>query len=305
MGHQKAAFEIINQLFTPQTIVQTPMGRIILVWYARFDQFVACMGTLEPSLPRAWLEALDVYCRGQLLNEPDDPTWLPETTENWLRLISHDMCLLHARKRSGQIHEENFEAEHRRLSILLREWRDGLSPTLTDPSRLAEVPKIENQIFRYFKDRPPIYEESWSFMTLYITEWHAVILMHLCRVPDHSLAEASVIIGSQAENAEAICQILEGAERWSSAPKGMLTMLHPAISMAALWLTMSPQRHAWLKEKFAWLESSGYVCDTLSPVLRYLGRLPIEQQCPRSLSCDSPNYHRTRATGILPEDSRF
>lgn len=275
MGHQKAAFEIINQLFTPQTITQTPMGRIILVWYTRFDHFVACMGTLEPSLPRAWLEALDVYFGERLSKEPDDPTWLPETTENWLRLIVHDMCLLYARKRSGQIQGENFEVEHRRLSILLREWRDGLSPTLTDSSRLAKIPKLESQLFRYFKDRSPIYEEPWCSITLYITEWHAIILMHLHRVPDHSLAEASIILGSQAENAEAICQILEEAERWSSAPKGILTMLHPTIAMAALWLTMSRQRHAWLKEKFAWLELSGYVCETPPPKQRFFGRLPI------------------------------
>lgn len=257
MGHQKAAFEIINQLFTPQTIVQTPMGRIILTWYTRFDQIVACMGTLEPSLPRSWIEALDVQCRAQLLKEPDDPTWLSEATENWLRLISYDMCLLHARHRSRQIPEKAFQAEHRTISILLREWRDNLDPRLTDSSRLAEVPMIECRLFHYFEDNLPIYEESWSFMTLLVTEWHALVLTHLCRVSSNHLAEASSILGNPAENAEAICQILEGAEGWSSAPKGMLTMLHPAIATAALRLSMTPQRHVWLKEKFVWLESSG------------------------------------------------
>lgn len=259
MGHQKAAFEIINQLFTPPKMTQTPMGRIILAWYTRFDQLVACMGTLEPSLPRCWIEALDVQCRGQLSNEPDDPIWLSEATENWLRLISHDMCLLRARYRSGQIPEKIFQAEHRKFSLLLREWRDHLSPVLTEPARFAEGEKTECPLFHFFEDGPPIYDESRAFMTLYITEWHSIVLLHLCRVSDDSLAEASLILGSQSENAEAICQILEGAEKWSAAPKGMLTMLHPTIAMAALWLPMSPQRHVWLKEKFAWLESSGYV----------------------------------------------
>lgn len=262
MGHQKAALEIICQLFTPQTIVQTPMGRIILTWYSRFDQLVSCMGILEPSLPRSWIGALDAQCRAQLLTEPDDPTWLSEATENWLRLISYDMCLLNSRKRSGQITEKIFQAEHRKISVMLREWRDNLSPRLADASRLAEVPKVEHQLFHYFKTLLPIYEESWSFMTLYMTEWHAVVLAHLCRVSGDSLAEATSILGSQAENAEAICQIIEGAEGWSLSPKGMLAMLHPAVSMAAMCLTMNSRRHAWLRETFAWLESSGYVCQT-------------------------------------------
>lgn len=240
-------------------MAQTPMGRIILVWYTRFDQFVACMGTLEPSLPRSWMEALDVQCRGQLSNEPDDPTLLSEATENWLRLICHDMCLLRARHRTGEIPEEVFETEHRKFSLLLREWRDNLSPALTNPSRLAGGEKTQCQLFGFFEDGPPLYEESLAFMTLYITEWHAAVLMHLCRVSDDGLAEASLILGSQSENAEAICQILEGLGKWTVAPKGMLTMLYPAIAMAALWLPMSPQRHVWLRDTFAWLESSGYV----------------------------------------------
>lgn len=259
MGHQKAALEIINQLFTPQTIVQTPVGRIILVWYTRFDQFVACMGTLEPGLPRSWIEAFDLHCRAQLSNEPDDPTWLSEVTENWLRIITHDMCLLHARKRSGRIPEQPFQAEHRKLSNSLREWRDNLNPILTDSKRLAKQPQTACKLFHYFQDSLPIYEESWSFMTLLITEWHAIVLTHLCHITGERLAEAILILGNPADNAEAICQVLEGAETWSSAPKGMATMLHPTVAMAALWLNMNPPRHVWLKEKFAWLESSGYV----------------------------------------------
>lgn len=257
MGHQKAAFEIINQLFTPQTIMQTPTGRIILAWYLRFDQFVAFMGTFEPSLPRAWIEALDIQCRAQLSSEPNHPNWLPEATENWLRLISYDMCLLSAQRRRGKISEETFQAEHRKLSFRLREWRDNLDPTLTNSSCLVEVPKTDHQLFHYFEDGLPLYEEPWSFTTVFITEWHSIVLTHLCRVSDDVLTEASGILGNRAENSEAICEILEGAEKWHGIPKGMLAMLHPTISMSALWLTMNPQRHIWIKEKFAWLESSG------------------------------------------------
>ncbi|KAG7150256.1 hypothetical protein HYQ46_013261 [Verticillium longisporum] len=35
MGHQRAACDIITRLFTPQTAVQTPLGRMVLTWYSR------------------------------------------------------------------------------------------------------------------------------------------------------------------------------------------------------------------------------------------------------------------------------
>lgn len=42
------------------------------------------------------------------------------------------------------------------------------------------------------------------------------------------------------KNAEAICQILEGSERWFSVPKGMPAMLCLIMIMAAFWLIMNP-----------------------------------------------------------------
>lgn len=259
MGHQKAALQIINQLFTPQRIIQTPMGRTILIWYTRFDLFVSSMGSFEPSLPRPWIEALNAQSQAQLSNDPESLHWLSETTENWMQLIFLDMCSLYSRQKSGLIAEEAFLAEHKRLTILLREWRDSLDPRLTDPAHLATIPVTEHQLFNYANNRAPIYEGYWSFMTILLAEWHAVALIHLCHVSGNSLAETSELLGNLSQNAEAICQTIEGAENWPPAPKGMLSMLHPSLSLAAIWLPRTPQKYIWLRKKFAWLESSGYV----------------------------------------------
>lgn len=52
LGHQKAAFEILTYLYTPETVMQTEIGRCALKWYSRFDVFGSLMGGFETVLSR-------------------------------------------------------------------------------------------------------------------------------------------------------------------------------------------------------------------------------------------------------------
>lgn len=257
MGHQKAALEILTQLFTPQSIVQTSMGRTVLVWYMRYDIFVASMGSSEPGLPRHWTETLEKHCEAQLSTDPQNLEWVYERTENLLRIISRDMCSLVARRKTGEFSEDTFQAEHKKLSIRLRKWRDNLHPVLINPACLATAPIGQIKLFKYFSDYVPVYEPPLCFTTALICEWHSVSLMHLCQVTGDGLAEASTILGDMAQNSEAICEIIEVAQHCSTIPEGLLTMLHPSLSMAAIFLPRSLQHHAWLRKQFVLVESSG------------------------------------------------
>lgn len=262
MGHQKAAFEILTQLFTPQSIVQTSVGRTILVWYLRFDLYVASMGTFEPSLPRHWIETLLEQCQAQLYADPRSLEWIYERAENQLRLMTRDMCSLIARRKSGEFAEDTFQTEHKKMTIRLREWRDTLHPALTNPARLA--PSInsmtktsQRKLFNSILGPVPIYEAPLSFTTALICEWHSVTLVHLCQVTGDSGAGASAVLGDISRNAGAVCQIIDAAKNWPNRPHGLLTMLHPALGMAGLFLPRTVAIHKWLREQFAWLESCG------------------------------------------------
>lgn len=265
MGHQKAALEILTQLFTPQSIVQTPMGCILLVWYMRFDLFVASMGAFEPSLPRHWIETLKEQCQAQLYIDPRNLDWIYERTENQLRLISRDMCSLVARRKSGEFTEDTFQAEHRKITLRLREWRDNLHPALTNPALLVPVPNsgthaAQPKLFNSILGPVPIYDQPLSFTTALICEWHSVAVVHLCQVSgDGSEAAAATVLGDTSQNAGAVCQIIEAAKNWPATPEGLLTMLHPALEMAGLFLPRSLRHHKWLREQFAWVESYGWV----------------------------------------------
>ena len=73
MGHQKAALQILTQLYSPQTILQSFVGRMMLTWYVRFDVFVGMLGGFETRLPREWFSTTVEYWERQA---PEDESEL-------------------------------------------------------------------------------------------------------------------------------------------------------------------------------------------------------------------------------------
>ena len=258
MGHQKAALEILSQLFTPQSIVETSLNRTILSWYIRFDILVGLMGGFVTSLPRDWFVSFDGHCRARLASEPDNLDWLYEKAENRLRLICHDICLLVARRARDDIEEASVTAEHENVARQLREWRETLEPALTDPSRRVILPSCpSDEPFGTPSRTAPLYDAPLTSTTLLLCEWHATVMMHLYQASQGSQGQMLPGLGSYSQHAEAISQIFSAGEQWASGPKGLLIMLHPCITIASMFLPPSPGSNVWLRTKFALLESSG------------------------------------------------
>lgn len=258
MGHQKAALEILSQLFTPQSIVETSLNRTILSWYIRFDILVGLMGGFVTSLPREWFVAFDGHCQVRLASEPDNLDWLYERAENRLRLICHDICLLVARRARDNTEGTMVSTEHENVAGQLREWRETLEPALTDPSRLVTLPSYpSDETFNASSRTAALYDAPLSSTSLLLCEWHATVMMHLYQASQGSQDQILPELGSLSQHAEAISQIFNAAEQWPSSPKGMLIMLHPCITIASMFLQPSPGSNLWLRRKFALLESSG------------------------------------------------
>ncbi|KAI3399705.1 hypothetical protein diail_6054 [Diaporthe ilicicola] len=260
MGHQKAALEILSQLFTPQSIVETSLSRTILSWYIRFDILVGLMGGFVTSLPRDWFVTFDEHCRTRLAGDPDNMDWLYERAENRLRLICHDICLLVARRARENLTGPSVTAEHENVARQLREWRETLEPALSDPSRLVALPAYSSDEHSGTLSRaPPLYEPPLSSTTLLLCEWHATVMMHLYQESQEGRGQIAQGLGSLSQHAEAISQIFNAGEQWAAGPKGLLIMLHPCITIASMFLPPRPGSNVWLRKKFALLESSGYI----------------------------------------------
>ncbi|KAK7748797.1 hypothetical protein SLS53_000821 [Cytospora paraplurivora] len=260
MGHQRAALEILTQIFTPQVMAQTSLNRTVLAWYTRFDIQVGLMGGFEMGLPRDWYSTLDEYCRAKIANDPEDLDWCYESSENRLRLISVDLCALVAKRSRGELREDVFVSEHVRLAHRLQEWKANMEPALTDTARL--VPSASNspeRLFSIYLNQVPIYDAPLSTTTLLVCEWHAMVMTYLYQIAGNVQRSDAPGLGDITQHAEAICQVFEAAQQWPSIPKGLLLMLHPCLAIAALFLPRSPAHNTWLRRNFALLERSGYI----------------------------------------------
>jgi hypothetical protein len=82
MNHQKAALQILTQLFSTQTVMQLPVTRWILTWYVRFDVFVGMLGGFETRLPREWFLATVDYGLDQLTIDPENLSWKSEVASS-------------------------------------------------------------------------------------------------------------------------------------------------------------------------------------------------------------------------------
>ncbi|RYP10279.1 hypothetical protein DL764_000771 [Monosporascus ibericus] len=239
MGHQKAAFKLLTQLFTPQTATQSSTSCTLLNWYVRFDVSVGMMAGFETTLPREWFSATVKF--------------------SVLRLISMDMSLLYAKGRRREISGEEFSAEYRRFTSRLYEWRNNLDPAITDSSYLVtdfgQKQPLKDDIVNPYQPGY-LYDFPLFRTTTLIAEWNSVILMHNSQETMATQREPSNQLNDCAME---ICKIFETVEKWPAAPKGVLMHLQPCLAIAALFLPRDSRHHMWVRRKYALIEKLGYI----------------------------------------------
>lgn len=257
LGHQKAAFEVLTQLFTPQSVMQTPIGRAVLMWYARFDVFIGIMGSFETSFSREWFTTSVEYYESRAAAEPHSVEWKIEACSARLRLISMDMSSLFARGAKQEVTEDEYLVEHGRLAALLDDWKNSWDPALTDasflvadfPSRNPDPDDIVNPFVPGVLFRPPLFGS-----TLLMCAYHSIALMHGSQNAAKLTEEARA---QMTEHAYAICRICETVEFWPHGPAGSLVILQSCLAMAALFVPQDARHHMWIRRKFAMLERMG------------------------------------------------
>ncbi|KAJ2905497.1 hypothetical protein MKZ38_005373 [Zalerion maritima] len=260
-GHQRAAFEVLCQLFTPQTITQSPIGRAIHSWYGRFDVFVSLMGGFEPSLSRGWFSAHLDLCNAQIAADPKVVGWRMEECSSQIRLTSMEMAVLFAKRGRKEIPKEVFLTEHARISSQLAGWRSQWDPRMTNPDFVVTdfTPKrllTEDDISNPFVPGS-LYTFPLFATTLLTCQWHSLILLH----------ESQATINAQSrdppaeltDHAMAICRIFEAVELWPSSPAGSLFAIQSSLAIAAIFVPRDPRHHLWMRRKFAFLELMGQV----------------------------------------------
>lgn len=263
MGHQKAAFEILTKLFTPGSAVQSPLGRMVVKWYARFDIWVATQGGFPTALSQDWLTEMMSYCQAQAARVTDDPVmeyaWCMEKELAQFLVISRAMSMLYARRSRDQIEPSDYEAEHTRLLKVSKDWRESWSPIIADPNYRVTVfdygpPKTEADIIDPHAPPQDLYRSHKFATTGLIMHYLSITIMHKLQSPP---GVGQSVWMELAGHGYEVCQIFEQIERFPGSPAGSLLFLHAPLSISGLVTPQDDKHHMWFRRKFALLESKG------------------------------------------------
>ncbi|CAK7199985.1 hypothetical protein SEUCBS139899_002673 [Sporothrix eucalyptigena] len=216
MGHQKAALEMLTEIYTPETSARTPTSRMVVHWYSRFDVFVGIMGGFETALSRDWFTTIVAHYQASLASEPTSLVYKVEECSARLRLISLEMSMLYARAKEDDgealttagggglsafpsfAPDEAFMREHARILGALHEWKHSLDAIVQVDGKPDQMDTGEPEFNHHpllvtdFSHAKPVSEddivdpyqpgvlycEPLFAVTIMTCEWQSIIVMH-------------------------------------------------------------------------------------------------------------------------------
>ncbi|KAJ4291623.1 hypothetical protein N0V90_009518 [Kalmusia sp. IMI 367209] len=133
MGHQKAAKEMLTQLYDPKTITQSDSLLKIILWYSRFDLFVGFQSGGEAILSRDWYVAVHEHFERKICEHPDDLNLKYDERFAFSRLVAKESSDFFVAKGKGLISDAEFMEQLPRLGERVHELEHNIDPVLLDP----------------------------------------------------------------------------------------------------------------------------------------------------------------------------
>ncbi|KUJ10276.1 uncharacterized protein LY89DRAFT_675133 [Mollisia scopiformis] len=260
LGHQKAAYEMLTELYTPESIMQDDMTRLILGWYMRFDVFAGLMAGFETVLSREWFSYAREFFQQKVAKEPECLDWKIELALAEHRLVATDMSLLFAKMGKGEIPFDKFILENETIGRRIREWKSSMDPALQDSRHLvtdftgARPVDPDDIVDPYIPG--VIYKGPLWVMNVAIIDWHSIDLMHQYQT---ALTLKSQPSAELEKKAYATCQLFEALEYSPHSPPGTVLASQASLGIACLFLPRDERHSMWARRKLATIESNGYI----------------------------------------------
>jgi hypothetical protein len=258
LGHQKAAFELLTRLYTPETITQSDFLLKVLLWYIRFDLFVGFQSGGEAVLGREWYEAVHKCYVEKIRNNPDDIGMQYEERFANSRLVAKDSNDLFARTSKGLIAPQDFMAQLPAMKERVDSLRTDLTPSLTDPCHkvhsMPGTPDPEDIVNPYEPDLiwgGPL----WTSNFLHLDMWGIQFMFNI----SYSMATKQPFDPELASEAYKAVQVFEAMCAYPEAPPGALLEAQVSFAIAIIFLPKDQKTVQWVRRTFAKIEASGYV----------------------------------------------
>ena len=258
LGHQKAAYAILTELYTPQTVMQSELSRVILGWYMRFDVFAGLMGGFETVLSREWFSNAQEHFEQQVSRDATNLRLKIELAVSQLRLIAMDMSTVFAKMGKGEITFDQFLGDNQAIRTRIQEWKTKMDPALQDNRYLvtdftgAQPLDLDDIVDPY---RPgTIYTGPLFVMNVCLIDWYSIDLMHSYQT---ALTTQTQPGPELVRIAYETCQLYEAIEFYPGSPKGVVLALQASLGIACLFLPRDDRHAMWARRKLAAIEANG------------------------------------------------
>ena len=261
LGHQRAAHQILTDLFTPATIMQDETRRKVISWYIRFDLFAGMMSGGETVLGREWFASCAEYYKRTARDRPNDVGARFEGFFATSRLLATDVALTFASKTKNNISDEEFMTQIANLMQQFDTFGETIQTAFTDPSCFvksfgSEATQSEDDITD-FLDPNFLYEGELFTMNYVLIDFWAIELMF-----KYQLAMAqrqppqpppSRLLDLSLKN----CKMFEAIEVYDKGPRGAVLGCQASLGIASLFLPKDKRHTDWCRRKFALIEQNG------------------------------------------------
>ncbi|KAI4705179.1 hypothetical protein J4E81_000058 [Alternaria sp. BMP 2799] len=286
MGHQKAAFEMLTRLFTPETITKSDFLCKVLLWYVRFDLFVGFQSGGEAVLGREWYEAVHECYVQKVRDMPGDIGMKYEERFAHSRLVAKDSNDLFARTAKGLVSPQDFMAQLPILRERVEALQRNMGTDLTDPNhkvhQILGTPNPEDIVNPYEPDvlwGGPL----WTSNFLQLDTWGIMFMFTI----SSSMALKQPLDPEVTKEAYKAIQVFEAICAYPEAPPGAVLEAQVSFAIATLFLPKDQKTVQWVRQTFARIEASGYIYSDIlrNRMLEGMGVGPSDWWLPNDESC--------------------
>lgn len=258
-NHQKAAYEILTQLFTPETVMQNETRRKIVSWYMRFDIVTGFVAGSETVLGREWHAAVTDYYIRQAVDKPNDLGCIIEETFAKTGLVAFDIALLFGKKAKGAISDADFMASVSAIKTQMDERDIQLDMAFSGTREyVKEFPNAPTgdwvDIFGSTNPDYLLADSLWTW-NLAMIDWYGIKLMFLGQMQQIEQTQNPMQL---VELGYKICQTFEGFEFAGKNKQADVLAVHASLGVAMTTLPRDDVHKDWCRRKLALIESCGY-----------------------------------------------
>jgi hypothetical protein len=260
LGHGKAAYQILTDIFKPETVMQDETRRKIASWYTRLDLLAGIVGEGggERKLSREWFAAIREHYRRQSRDRPDELSAKLEDLMSSSGLLAKDSSLLLAAKKRGVVSDKEYESRTRELEQQYADLSRRVETSFAKPGNCAKSfpnapPPDEAEIIHY-QDSNLLYTGELFTMNYIMLDSWAIDLnfKHQRAIQQQQTPTPEIeALGSK------MCKMIEAIE--CSGPNGALLCCQTSLAIASLFLPKDEKHTDWCRRKYAKIEQLGYV----------------------------------------------